>query len=154
MKNKPAWRFGAKGLKGLREAFGDRDPSAQPIVLQEWSADLDVDFDFAKARSEGSFFNESGEGGWQFRSYEVDSQLRDFENVPLKEDIHCYFTREVLPHVADAWMDRSKDKIGYEINFNRHFYHFTEPRELKEIDAEIELAEKEFMRLFKEVTAV
>jgi type I restriction enzyme M protein len=81
-----------------------------------------------------------------------DAKLRDFENVPLKEDIDAYFQREVLPHVPDAWMDRSKDKVGYEINFNRHFYQFTPPRELAEIDAEIEQAEKEFMRLFKEVT--
>jgi type I restriction enzyme M protein len=72
--------------------------------------------------------------------------------VPLKEDINAYFKREVLPHVPDAWMDRSKDKVGYEINFNRHFYAFTPPRELAEIDAEIEQAEKEFLRLFKEVT--
>ncbi|WP_029190895.1 type I restriction-modification system subunit M [Verrucomicrobium spinosum] len=81
-----------------------------------------------------------------------DAKLRDFENIPLKEDINAYFKREVLPHVPDAWMDRSKDKVGYEINFNRHFYKFTPPRDLAEIDAEIEIAEKEFMRLFKEVT--
>lgn len=81
-----------------------------------------------------------------------DAKLRDFENVPLKEDIDAYFQREVLPHVPDAWMDRSKDKVGYEINFNRHFYQFTPPRDLAVIDAEIEQAEKEFMRLFKEVT--
>jgi type I restriction enzyme M protein len=85
-------------------------------------------------------------------SYEPDADLRDFENIPLKEDIHAYFHREVLPHVPDAWMDRSKDKVGYEINFNRHFYKFTPPRELAEIDAEIDLAEKEFLKLFKEVT--
>jgi len=81
-----------------------------------------------------------------------DAKLRDCENIPLKEDIDKYFAREVLPHVPDAWMERAKDKLGYEINFNRHFYKFTPPRELKEIDAEIELAEKEFMRLFKEAT--
>ena len=50
--------------------------------------------------------------------------LRDFENVPLKDDIDAYFEREVRPHVPDAWMDRSKDKVGYEINFNRHFYKY------------------------------
>jgi type I restriction enzyme M protein len=87
------------------------------------------------------------------KGYEPDANLRDFENVPLKDDIESYFKREVLPHVPDAWMDRIKDKIGYEINFNRHFYTFTAPRELADIDAEIDQAEKEFMRLFKEVTA-
>ena len=50
-----------------------------------------------------------------------DSELRDFENVPLKEDIDVYFPREVLPHVPDAWMDRSKDKVGCEISFTKYF---------------------------------
>ena len=53
---------------------------------------------------------------------ESDSTLRDFENVPLAEDIDAYFAREVLPHVSDSWMDRTKDKVGYEMNFNRHFF--------------------------------
>lgn len=81
-----------------------------------------------------------------------DSKKRDYENIPLAEDIDAYFAREVAPHVPDAWMDRAKDKVGYEINFNRHFYTFTPPRDLAEIDAEIEAAEREFMRLFQEVT--
>jgi putative transposon-encoded protein len=51
--------------------------------------------------------------------FEADADLRDFENVPLTEDVEAYFEREVKPHVPDAWMDRSKDKVGYEINFNR-----------------------------------
>ena len=51
--------------------------------------------------------------------YEPDADLRDFENVPLKDDIDAYFEREVRPHVPDAWMDRSKDKVGYDINLNR-----------------------------------
>jgi len=81
-----------------------------------------------------------------------DSNLRDFENIPLKEDIDEYFRREVLPHVADAWMDRSKDKVGYEINFNRYFYKYVPPRPLEEIDADLKKAEEEIMRLLKEVT--
>ncbi|WP_419318830.1 type I restriction-modification system subunit M [Caulobacter sp. ErkDOM-E] len=83
---------------------------------------------------------------------EADSDLRDFENVPLKEDIDAYFKREVLPHVPDAWMDRAKDKVGYEINFNRHFYKFTPPRKLTEIDADLKKAEDEILRLLREVT--
>lgn len=85
--------------------------------------------------------------------FEADSDLRDFENVPLKEDIDAYFKREVLPHVPDAWMDRAKDKVGYEINFNRHFYTFTPPRKLVEIDAELKKVEEEILRLLGEVTA-
>lgn len=84
--------------------------------------------------------------------FEADADLRDFENVPLKEDIDAYFKREVLPHVPDAWMDRTKDKVGYEINFNRHFYKFTPPRKLAEIDADLKKAEDEILQLLREVT--
>lgn len=66
-----------------------------------------------------------------------DSKLRDTEEVPLGEDIHEYFQREVEPHVPDAWIDEDKTKIGYEIPFNRHFYVFQPPRELDEIDTEL-----------------
>ncbi len=66
-----------------------------------------------------------------------DSSLRDTENVPLAEDVQEYFAREVLPHAADAWIDHEKTKVGYEIPFNRHFYVFTPPRPLAEIDAEL-----------------
>lgn len=66
-----------------------------------------------------------------------DSKLRDTENVPLHEDVEAYFAREVLPHVPDAWIDHEKTKVGYEIPFNRHFYVFTPPRPLAEIDADL-----------------
>jgi type I restriction enzyme M protein len=85
--------------------------------------------------------------------FEPDPDLGDFENVPLKEDIDAYFEREVKPHVPDAWMDRAKDKVGYEINFNRHFYRYTPPRSLEEIDSDLKHAEEEILRLLKEVTA-
>jgi type I restriction enzyme M protein len=83
---------------------------------------------------------------------EPDAELRDFENIPLKEDIDEYFQREVRPHVQDAWMDRNKDKVGFEINFNRHFYVFTPPRSLAEIDADLKKAEEEIVRLLTDVT--
>ena len=85
--------------------------------------------------------------------FEPDPTMRDFENVSLAEDIDAYFEREVLPHVPDAWMDRSKDKVGYEINFNRHFYRYTPPRPLEEIDADLKQAEERIIRLLREVTA-
>ena len=84
---------------------------------------------------------------------EPDADLRDFENVPLKDDVGAYFEREVRPHVPDAWMDRDKDKVGYEINFNRHFYTYTPPRPLAAIDAELKQAEEKIMRLLRELTA-
>ena len=86
------------------------------------------------------------------KGYEPDTELRDFENVPLKDDIDAYFEREVRPHVPDAWMDRDKDKVGYEINFNRHFYKYTPPRPLEEIDADLKKAEEKIVRLLREVT--
>jgi type I restriction enzyme M protein len=84
--------------------------------------------------------------------FEADSALRDFENIPLKDDIDTYFEREVRPHVPDAWMDRSKDKIGYEINFNRYFYKYKTPRPLVEIDIDLKKAEDEILGLLREVT--
>lgn len=82
---------------------------------------------------------------------EPDTDLRDYENVPLKEDIHEYVKREVLPHVPDAWIDESKTKIGYEIPFTRHFYKYTPPRPLEEIEAEIRKLEGEIQGLLGEV---
>jgi type I restriction enzyme M protein len=95
---------------------------------------------------------ESVAKGGRDEGYEPDTDLRDFENVPLKDDVDAYFEREVRPHLPDAWMDRSKDKVGYEINFNRHFYHYTPPRPLTEIDADLKRAEEEILRLLREVT--
>ena len=109
--------------KLFRSVFTQKDPEAEPV---------------AKGGREDGFH--------------PDPDLRDFENVPLKEDIDAYFEREVRPHVPDAWMDRSKDKVGYEINFNRHFYKYTPPRPLQEIDADLKWAEEEIVRLLREVT--
>lgn len=78
---------------------------------------------------------------------EPDPELRDFENIPLKEDIAGYIKREVTPHVADAWVDESKTKIGYEINFNRYFYKYTPPRPLEDIEAELAKIEEEIAQM-------
>ncbi len=108
--------------KRFRDVFTRKDPDAAPVK---------------KEKEEG---------------FEPDTELRDFENVPLKDEIDDYFKREVLPHVPDAWMDRSKDKVGYEINFNRHFYKYTLPRSLEEIDTDLRKAEEEIFKLLSEVT--
>lgn len=78
---------------------------------------------------------------------EPDSELRDYENIPLKEDIHDYFDREVKPYVADAWLDEEKTKVGYEIPFARLFYKYAPPRPLEQIRVEIAELEKEFESL-------
>ncbi len=64
---------------------------------------------------------------------EVDSSLRDTENVPLNENIDDYFAREVLPYVPDAWIDKKKTKIGYEIPLTRYFYEYQSPEIVEDI---------------------
>lgn len=83
---------------------------------------------------------------------EADSDLRDTENVPLKENIEEYFKREVLPHAPDAWINHSKIKVGYEIPLNRHFYRYEAPRPLKVIEADIKGLETEIVSLLAEIT--
>ena len=63
----------------------------------------------------------------------ADPDLRDTENVPLSEDIDTYFEREVLPYVPDAWIDKNKTKIGYEIPMTRYFYEYKKPEESEDI---------------------
>lgn len=81
-----------------------------------------------------------------------DSTLRDTENVPLTDDIDEYFVREVLPHVPDAWIDREKTKIGYEIPFTRYFYKYTPPRSLTEIDSDLKAKTQKIMQLLGEIS--
>jgi len=84
---------------------------------------------------------------------ECDADLRDTENVPLKDDIHAYFEREVRPHVQDAWIDEDKTKRGYEIPFTRHFYRYTPPRPLAEIDADLKRLSGEIQAMLQEIAA-
>ncbi|WP_417463569.1 type I restriction-modification system subunit M [Kordiimonas sp.] len=84
---------------------------------------------------------------------EPDPDLRDAENVLLTDDIAAYMEREVLPHVPDAWVDEDKTKKGYEIPFTRHFYKYTPPRPLEEIDEELRELGAEIQELLKEVMA-
>jgi hypothetical protein len=65
--------------------------------------------------------------------YETESDLRDTENVPLKENIYDYFLREVKPHVAEAWINLDATKIGYEISFNKYFYRHKPLRSIEEV---------------------
>jgi type I restriction enzyme M protein len=81
---------------------------------------------------------------------EPDANLRDNENVPLKEEIYAYFEREVLPYLPDAWIAEEKTKIGYEIPFTRHFYKYVPLRPLAEIEAEIKTLEAEIQGMLGE----
>ncbi|MDN7126471.1 SAM-dependent DNA methyltransferase [Pseudidiomarina sp. 1APR75-33.1] len=92
---------------------------------------------------------------------EADSGLRDYENVPLTEDIYEYFERDVKPHVPDAWIDESKRDeqdgdvgiVGFEIPFNRHFYVFEPPRPLEEIDADLKQCTDKIKQMIEELSA-
>jgi type I restriction enzyme M protein len=82
---------------------------------------------------------------------EPDAELRDYENVPLKENIHAYFEREVKPHVPDAWIDETKTRVGYEIPFTKQFYTYQPLRPLAEIEADIKRLEQEIHSMLGEV---
>lgn len=81
---------------------------------------------------------------------QADSNLRDYEKIPLKQNIKEYFEKEVLPYYPDAWLDREKDKVGYEINFTRYFYKYSPPRPLEEIEQDIKKVIAEVQELIKE----
>lgn len=92
---------------------------------------------------------------------EANSELRDYENVPLGESIYDYFQREVKPHVPDAWIDETKvdpldgevGVVGFEIPFNRHFYVFKPPRSLEEIDADLKQCTDKIKQMIEELSA-
>ena len=109
--------------KLFRDVFTKTDPKAKPVAK-----------------------------GGSAKGYFPDPTLRDFENVPLQGDIDTYFEQEVRPHLPNAWMDRTKDRIGYEVSFHRHFYTYTPPRSLEAIDADLRKAEHKILRLLREVT--
>ncbi len=81
-----------------------------------------------------------------------DTSKRDNERVSLSESIEDYYEREVKPHLPNSWMDRSKDKIGYEINFTKYFYKFTPLRSLEEISKDLKSLDNEIQQLSMEMT--
>lgn len=85
------------------------------------------------------------------KNIEPDSEARDYENIPLKEDIKEYFEREVLPHVPKAWINESKTKVGYEIPFTRHFYVYEPPRPLEDIDKELKELSRDIQTMLQGV---
>ena len=129
---------GADAIRGAARKAGLLWPSTQSILKGIWGA-------VAVADPNGEVQTAKGEAL-------PDPDLRDYENVPLDEEIEEYFKREVIPHVPDAWIDHEKTKVGYEIPFTRHFYVYTPPRPLAEIDAELRELEEQIQKLLGEVT--
>jgi len=165
------WAKGARGSaqkKAFRDAFTEVDLEAVPVIAKHHrEAVLDVEALFpGKTLPElapvelNALLGLNPADRGQFAEYEADANLKDFENIPLKEDIVSYVLREVRPYVKDAWIDRETldeqdggiGKVGYEINFNREFFQYQPPRPLAEIDAELEAVEKRIMSLLREVT--
>lgn len=87
----------------------------------------------------------------EYLEYETESDLRDYENVPLKEKIHTYFLEEVKPHVPEAWINLDKTKIGYEISFNKYFYKHTPLRDIEEVTKDILELEQQSEGLIAEI---
>lgn len=95
------------------------------------------DFGYTKITVERPLRDENGELVLKKGKKQPDTALRDTESVPLTEDIQAYFEREVLPFAPDAWIDKKKSKVGYEIPFTRYFYKYEMPKPSAELMAEI-----------------
>ena len=109
------------------------------------------DFGFNRIQIESPLFDENGELVTKGKKNQPvpDTAKRDYENVPLIEDIDSYFAREVKPYNADAWIDKSKTKVGYEIPFTRYFYKYQAPRCSDEIADIITTQEASIMASLK-----
>lgn len=141
--------------KSLRETLTERDEDAAPVVkkvhggspaLGEVVADpLHGLYEVAPDAADN--------GTNVVVEYEADPELRDTEQVPLLEDggVEAFVRREVLPHAPDAWVLAGSGKIGYEINFNRHFYTSKPLRTLEEIRADIDALEQETLGLLDQI---
>ncbi|SBO17652.1 type I restriction-modification system subunit M [Carnobacterium divergens] len=107
------------------------------------------DFGFTKVTVESPQRDEGGNIVLKKGKPIADSKLRDTEDIPLKEDIQSYFEREVIPFNPDAWMDRKKDKVGYEIPFTRLFYKYNAPEPSEVIAERIKKLEESIVANFE-----
>jgi type I restriction enzyme M protein len=139
----------------LKDALAVRDEDAAPVVkkVHDGSPSLGgVVADPLYGRFEIGARN-GDDGTAVVVEYEADSELRDTEQVPLLEKggVEAFVKREVLPHAPDAWVLRGSEKVGYEINFNRHFYTPKPMRTLEEIRADIDALEAETSGLLEQI---
>lgn len=100
-----------------------------------------VEFGYNKIVVERPLRDENGEIVLKNGKPVVDASLRDTENVPLTQDIDRYFEREVLPYAEDAWIDKKKTRVGYEIPMTRYFYEYQAPEKVEDIVARIHVLE-------------
>ena len=118
------------------------DPEAMPVISKKVKSNakdistLTDTFGIAKEYlADYGFFTE--QSSKEYIVYESDSELRDSEKIPVNEDIHEYFLREVKPYASDAWINLQETKIGAEISFNKYFYEPKPLRSLEENEADI-----------------
>jgi type I restriction enzyme M protein len=134
-----------RAIEEITRFYGDFKTSEISMIFDN------EDFGYTKITIERPLKDEKGSLVLKNGKKQPDSNLRDTENIPLKEDIEEYFKREVLPFAPDAWIDKSKSKIGYEIPFTRYFYKYEEPKPSAEIMQEILEIEKELDGALAEV---
>lgn len=110
-----------------------------------------ADFGYNKIVVERPLKDENGKVVLKKGKPVADANLRDTENVPLNEDIDEYFKREVLPYAPDAWIDKTKTKVGYEIPMTRYFYKYQAPEKSEDIEERISNLEKDIMSSLKDL---
>lgn len=105
------------------------------------------DFGFNRIQIDSPSYDEDGKLITKGKKNQpvADASKRDFENVPLTEDIDSYFEREVKPYNPEAWIEKSKTKVGYEIPFTRYFYKYEAPEKAEVIAERITNHEREIM---------
>lgn len=128
-------KLSAPEKKVIYKAVSWRDESAPPVIASRTKLKATAPF---VGNHDGRYLLDDGQQR-EVVTYEADSDLRDTEQVPLKEagGIEAFFEREVLPHASDAWIAAGKTQIGYEISFARYFYKPAPLRSLDEIRADI-----------------
>ena len=143
----PERAYSAKEIKALRVAGAEPNENGGPVIRKIHKARG------AKADPLRGRFEREIEGEPRVVEYHPDSDLRDTEQVPLLEEggVESFIRREVLPYAADAWFVPASIKIGYEINFTRHFYKPVELRPLGQIRADILAVEREAEGLLEEI---
>lgn len=128
-------KLSAADKKAIYKAVSWRDETAPPVIAKRCKLKKG---EFFESGYDGAYLEQVGKDRYLI-DYEPDSELRDTEQVPLKEagGIEAFFEREVLPHAPDAWIAMSAIKIGYEISFARYFYRPVPLRTLEEIRTDI-----------------
>ena len=130
--------------------FKDTDENGNEITVKSKVLDA-VTLGYNKITVESPQLDENGDKVLKKNKPVADTKKRDTENVPLEEDIDAYFAREVLPYNPDAWIDRKKTKVGYEIPFTRTFYEYKQIEPAEAIAKRIEKHEKSLMSKLHEL---